>query len=139
MVRVIINNKEVRADDLDTFYGLMLRMVGIERPVSLQTLKDRINVVFDLVVDFCDMNREEVKGAEKAKFTRAKNKISSSRIYWERIRDKEIFIKRYYDFLLSVEGNGTLPGFGFSNKFGDHISGDAERISVTSGSNLLKG
>ena len=139
MVRVIINNKEVRADDLNTFYGLMLRMVGIERPVSLQTLKDRINVVFDLVVDFCDMSREEVKGAEKAKFTRAKNKIASSRIYWERIKDREVFIKRYYDFLLSVEKLGTLTGFGFSNKFGDSISGDAERVSITSGSNLLKG
>ena len=80
-----------------------------------------------------------MKGSEKAQLTRMKNKITYNRIYWRRITSKAIFIKRYFDFVLSMEGLNYLPSFGFSNRFGDKLSGDAERVSVTDGVTLLKG
>jgi hypothetical protein len=43
-----------------------------------------------------------------------------------------------YDFFLSLECLGTLPGFGFGNKFGDKLMGNSERVSLRNIRTLLK-
>jgi hypothetical protein len=44
-------------------------------------------------------------------------------------RTRREFMLRYYNFILSLDGYGLLHGYGFSNAFGDHLYGDAERQS----------
>lgn len=139
-IRVLINNQEIKGiTNVNEVYSLILQLVGVDSPAPLQTLKEHIQMVFDLVDDFCTLSREGAKGARKASFTRMKTKIANGRIYWSKIRDRKIFMRRYYDLVLSIEKLGTLPGFGFTNRFGDKVRGNAERLSITNGINLLRG
>ena len=138
-VRAIINKQEIKGiTNVNEFYSLVLQMVEVNSLSTLQTLKEHIQTVFDLVDDFCTLSRESAKGAKKASFTRTKTRIANNRRYWNRIRDRKIFMRRYYDLVLSVEKLGTLPGFGFRNRFGDQIMGNAEKVSNTNGRNLLR-
>ena len=50
MVRISVNGKENRVTDVNQFFSVALKLVGIHRPVTLQVLKDRIEVVFDLAI-----------------------------------------------------------------------------------------
>lgn len=59
-----------------------------------------------------------------------KRKISFFLKYIDKIETKENIIKAIYNFLLSLDGLSTLPGFGMSNKFGDKININPEKTSI---------
>jgi len=139
-MEILINGKDkshLVNGNVNSFYLLMLRVLERSIPAGIDTLKDGIQMVFDLVIEFCETERENKKGGEKAKLTRTMNRIGDQRNYWRKIVDKSIFLQRYYDLILSLEGQGTLPGFGFSNKFGDSLSGNPERDSILKNNALI--
>ena len=133
-MRVLINGKEHNVTDPKEFAILMLQMVG-GRGASweystLEVLKDNINTALDLIVVFCRLRWEKEKGSGKAKLTRLRKRAEDRRA-WEGVRSKVIFVRRYYELILSLEGKGSLSGFGFTNKYGDQIAGNAERLRIT--------
>ena len=110
---LIINNYEYPAiNDANTLKQILLELIDIEYS-PLQTLKANMNSLFDLIETFCKIRKEKAKGSEKAKFTREINKINSQKEYWLEIKNREDFVKKYYEYILSLEGLRPLNRFSF--------------------------
>lgn len=139
-MRVLINGQEFEVTNPNEFSVTILSLVK-RCPweyASLEGLKENIIIAFKLIMDFCDAMWEKEKGGRKAKLTRLRKRMKDQE-NWNKIKTKEGFIRRYYELVLSFEGLRTLPGFGFTNRFGDQIIGNAEKVSLTERTNLLKG
>lgn len=59
-----------------------------------------------------------------------KRKISFFLKNIDKIESKENVIKAIYNFLLSLDGLSTLPGFGMTNRFKDKININPEKTSI---------
>lgn len=59
-----------------------------------------------------------------------KRKISFFLKNIDKIETKENVIKAIYNFLLSLDGLSTLPGFGMTNRFKDKININPEKTSI---------
>lgn len=49
---------------------------------------------------------------------------------FEKIEGDERFNLYVYNYILAAEGFPLLTGFGFANRFGDKLKGNAERMSI---------
>lgn len=128
---LIINNYEYPPiNDANTLKQILLELIDIEYS-PLQALKANMNSLFDLTITFCKNRWLKVKGAEKAKLTREISKINNQREHWEKIQDKDRFIKMYYNYILSLEKLEPLRGFGYGNSFGDKTRGNSETSRLT--------
>lgn len=128
---VIIDGRVYKGiTNVEDFKQALAELIDIQWS-PLEALKSNMIVLFDLVEEFCKITRETKKGSQRAQLTREINKINNQRKYWDLIQERSIFVKKYYDFILSSEKFDRLRGFGFSNAFGDKIKGNSEiqRIS----------
>ena len=126
-MNLIINDHKYPAiKDVDILKHILLELIDIENS-PLEVLKVNMNSLFDLIKTFCKDRWQEVKGQEKAKLTKEISKINAQREYWQEIKDKNMFVKMYYNYILKLEKLEPLRGFGFSNSFKDKGKGNAER------------
>ena len=128
-MNIMINGYEYIAfgniKNVNTLKQILLELIDIKWS-PLEALKTNIETFFDLVLTFCEKERKSKKGAKKAKLTREITRINNQKKYWQMIQDKDVFIKKYYDLILSLEGCSPLRGFGMSNAFGDRMKGNPE-------------
>ena len=96
---------------------------------SFDSLKNLHIGLQTMVIDFCSEQREEKKGSEKANYTRMMNK--AKKVIHFTPRSKEDLLRTLYDIILESEGLGRLRGYGFTNKFGDRTTGNAEHRRLT--------
>lgn len=133
-MNILINDKLYKdtqnVQNLDHFKQILLDLIDIQYS-PLQALKTNMISFFDLVETFCKIERRTKKGGNKAKLTREITKINGQRKFWAMIEEKETFIRKYYDYVLSIEKLDRLRGFGFSNLFGDKIKGNSESQRIS--------
>lgn len=124
-MNIVINGYEYGKIDIYTLKHILFELIDIKFS-PLEALKANMIVLFDLVKAFCKEERKSEKGAKKAKLTREMNVIDEQKKYWNRIQSRKIFVKKYYDLILSSEELDRLRGFGVSNTFGDKMKGNPE-------------
>ena len=97
-----------------------------------EVLKENAYIACDLTIEFINLiatHTEDTK--EKGSLKRFTTKILRSKDFISKIHDKNIFLSSWNTLMLSIEGIGLLPNFGFTNKHGDKLKGNSEKISVT--------
>ena len=128
-MNIIINGYECIAfgdiKNIDTLKQILLELIDIKWS-PLEVLKTNMKAFFDLILTFCEEERKSEKGAKRAKLTREITKTNNQKKYWQMIQDKDVFVKKYYDLVLSLEGCSPLRGFGMSNAFGDRMKENPE-------------
>lgn len=124
-MNIMINGYEYSKIDIYTLKHILFELIDIKFS-PLEALKANMIVLFDLVKAFCKEERKRAKGAKKAKLTREMNITDEQKKYWNKIQSRKIFVKKYYDFILSSEKLDRLRGFGVSNTFGDKMKGNPE-------------
>ena len=96
-------------------------------------------IIKEQTIEFCNLIYEgllyekETCAQEKYKkeISLLSRRIARFRQFVEKsIQNKEQMTRSIYDFILSLEGMALLPGFGFSNTFGDKIAGNSEKKSI---------
>jgi hypothetical protein len=123
--RCSIQQNDVR-DLLEHLALILLRNYKYQHPIVIQ---ENMQQLLFLALEGIDLSELKTIAEHKEKLS-LKRKI---RIFMKRIssfKDKEDLIRKIYDSLLSLEGLSNLPGFGFSNKFGDRLVGNPEKQSV---------
>jgi len=98
---------------------------------SLEALKRNMITFLDLNKEFCELKRQNLKGSKRARLTREINKTNDQKDQWNEIKDKKAFLKKYYDYILSIYNLSPLNGFGFSNSHGDKMMGNSERQRIS--------
>jgi len=106
-------------DDLNKNFNYLLTWLDTKYS-SLETKKDNL-------VKLMSFMSEAAFATGENRFVSRLAKLSK---YCETIKDEKMFVQFYYNLLLGAEGKSLLNGFGFSNKFGDHMKGDPERQSI---------
>lgn len=70
--------------------------------------------------------------AEKKEIAKLKRKMNLSLKILSKIKSKEALVTMVYNLLLSLDGLGTLNGFGVCTHFGDNLYINPEKQSLTS-------
>jgi len=152
---VILNGKKTPcASKEDVVTRLFTFAVGNYRVCSLHALRVNLTVAADLLVELLadeqkvleekrksvnDKHSRKTLGTQKASLTRM---VKRMLLFQESVRkstDVGALIAKTYEMVLSLEGKGLLPGFGFTNRFKDTIHGDPERVSILSVNTLTPG
>lgn len=129
-MEVRINNYSVKCYAITDALSVLFQSIPPPQYSPYPTLKENIMCACDIVVEFLGLLREEVKAKEKTQLTRLQNRILRYKKQFSRIESHQVLVNYYYSFLLAMEELSTLSGFGFSNKFGDRLSGNPERQSI---------
>lgn len=89
---------------------------------SKDSLLDILNGMKDVVIEHL-----EAQGKKAEKYKQEKwfinNRIAR--------KSREQIVEYIYNQILRLEGLCNLSGFGFTNKYGDQLKGDAEKVSIT--------
>lgn len=101
--------------DVKEMKRALLHFIDIQYS-PLEALKRNIKTFFDLIIEFCIEEKENKHKSEKGKLTRTITRIKKQYEVWESIRSKELFMKKYYSYLLSLEGLDTLRNFKIENE-----------------------
>jgi len=87
----------------------------------------------ELFIGAHEIGIEICRGEKGGKYTRfissAQKQIKTFRLMSEK-EDREWVLSQIYNKVLQTEGLGTLPGFGFSNRYGDALPGNSEIHSI---------
>ena len=106
---------------------------------SVDKIKEDIKDVSDILIEGLELEKTKFHDRkDKLKVTRLIAKLRSLVRFSEYKKTRTTLTAYVYDFILSLDGLGTLPGFGFGNKFGDKIQGNSERVSLRNIRTLLK-
>lgn len=129
MIHFAYVNKEMiysnRLDDIIAKSFLVLHV----RFTPFGLLKRNCQRIIEHNLEWLMEEREQHTGSERAGYERAITKLDRMQAVFSTTRTRREFMRRYYNFLLSLDGCGLLHGYGFSNAFGDRIRGDAEKES----------
>lgn len=94
---------------------------------SYEALEESYIGVFAMVVKYCKEKAKICFGSKKTKYVRFANKDRNK--FSPKSRDKMLSL--IYEQILSSENLGRCHGFGFFNKLGDKIRGNAEMTRLT--------
>lgn len=114
----------IRIRDPKEIIPLVLQSIGNLSLWSYDSLKYLYIGLLEMVSDYCDQEKSLTNGKEKAKYTRMKNR--SNRALQFTPKNRITLLVKLYDMVLSAEGMGRLHGYGFTNRFGDQMSGNPE-------------
>jgi len=119
--------------------------VGNHRVCSIHALRVNLTVAADIVIELLAAEKREIEeksasvmdkhskktlGAQKAALTRLVKRMFHFQETVGKSTDVPTLLSKTYEMILSSEGKGLLPGFGFTNRFHDTIQGDPERVSI---------
>lgn len=122
-MKIKIDGKRYR--DIRDLYLDLIVFLDVEYS-PLEALKTNMNTLLSIVAEYCAERRENEKGATKASLTRQLNRIGNLKESWSKVSSREKFQLKYYNLILSLTGLSPLHGFGYSNRFGDHLKGNPE-------------
>jgi len=94
---------------------------------SVEKIKENMKELLSFVLEQLVLTKNKILDKE---ILSLKRKINFFLKTIEKIDSKEKIIKAIYNFLLSLDGLSTLPGFGMSNKFNDKININPEKTSI---------
>jgi len=100
------------------------------------SLKSLYLGIMDMLVNFYHPITKSVKGSAKTKTTKFLKQVNSVKKYFP--KNQPDLLRKIYESCLINEGLGTLRGFGFTNRFGDNLSGNPEIHSILKGGNLIR-
>jgi hypothetical protein len=129
--KILVNGHlyaDLHSDMRSTVSGL-LSYIDIENS-PLHAIKRNLQAIFDIVTEHFSQEREFYKGKERSAIIKFIKNMQLLRDTWEGINIKEVLARRYFEYILSLDGLGTLPGFGVQNKMGDTLYGNPEKISI---------
>ena len=134
-----VNNIPLESTDPKKLFYQLLLVLRIKHS-SLHYLKENLIQIFDTMLEYCDEERDTKDAKRKRQLTTLKRLVTRYKQYWVNrtpeydrstsFIERQRFIQSYYDILLTLEGKGTLPNFGMSNKFGDKLIGNPEKQSI---------
>lgn len=127
--QIVINGHVVVGLEVTDVIQMVFYQLDVKNSPMI-TLHENIQAIKDILYDYLDACIPFLKGTERAKYTRWKNKIVALCDRWCKITDREKLISTYYDFVLLQQDLGTLHGFHVTDKFGDVYYGDPEKISI---------
>lgn len=93
----------------------------------LDTMYSPLDVLFENILGIFSFGREYALQTKQPSKGLSFNLKQIA--YWKKIEDRETFLRQFYNLVLSLEGQGNLPGFGFTNRFGDKLRGNPEKDS----------
>ncbi len=109
--------------------GAIISMFSDLQYWSSDALKILQEGALEMAIELAQADHEGLEDpAKKAKCTRF---ISTTKGRLTRIRnnprnERGMLLNQLYDEILATEGHARLRGFGFGNKFGDKLKGNAE-------------
>ena len=127
---IMINGKKVEGS-IKEIYVNLLYQIDLKNS-RLEIIKENLEAIWDIIEEHAKVERERLKGKEKARVSRFLTLIDFQRNYWLNIKDKNLLVKIIYDNILSLENLGNLPGFGAKNPKGDVLYGNPEKNSIDS-------
>lgn len=105
----------------------VLSMIPDLKYWSQESLLELNKGLAEMAVDFAVELSQTKKGEDRAKLLRFVN----ARLKYLKIPiQSEYIMSHIYDRILASESCGRLPGFGFTNKHRDKLTGNPERRSV---------
>lgn len=88
-----------------------------------------LDVMKDNLEELMEMYWNHFHGSKDERVKNLPRKISIFLKFLKDVSNKDILVKKMIDFALSIDGLSNLHGFGFANRFGDRIRGNAETAS----------
>jgi len=109
--------------------------VAFNKFTSAKTAKENLLTACEMVYEFCDLIKPEGKDIDSKKLASQITKMKATTTKFKEIlgniKDRDRLIAFCFDFVLSLEGKGRLPGFGFCSKqFKNPVKGNPERESI---------
>ncbi len=106
---------------------------------SPKKIQEDLDSLSKMIVEGLQNEKEMVRDKkEKLKIGRLIKRVQDF-IRFSKYKKTTIELTQHiYEFMLSLNNLGTLAGFGFSNKFGDKLMGNSEKVSIRNVRNLLK-
>ena len=129
--KILVNGHlyaDLHSDMRSTVSGL-LSYIDIENS-PLHAIKRNLQAIFDIVTEHFSQEREFYKGKERSAITKFIKNMQLLRDTWSEINIKEVLAKRYFEYLLNLEGLGSLPGFGVCGTDGKAMLGNPEKQSI---------
>lgn len=116
--RIFLNGHKIMIlDGKDLLNYLLLNILNVHfSPVEV--LIEQVKDIYSICKEYC----VELKQSPRKVLLTQKQLRR-----WSNIKTREQFLFQYYNLILSTEGKGNLPGFGFTNRFGDKLKGNPEK------------
>ena len=141
-MKVILNGKAINYfdDDVGILRDLFLHL-SVHFPFqSMEAVKTSISELFNMVLEEIQIKLNDFKKSdsesEKIKLDKKKTSLLLRKInkflkFIDGTKTKDALINRVFNFILSLEGLNTLPGFGFySKEFSGKMYGNPEIKSL---------
>lgn len=123
-----INGKEIEGMEEKYLTTILVLYFSKHFPFqSVEKIKENMKELLSFVLEQLVLTKNKILDKE---ILSLKRKINFFLKTIEKIDSKEKIIKAVYNFLLSLDGLSTLPGFGMSNKFNDKININPEKTSI---------
>jgi len=114
-------------DDEKQYLIFLLSKQIIHFPYSPDAIvKKNLISLFDFLQEIAEQNKEEKRKGNTI-FIRHMKRWKGVCI---KVEDVAALKYRMFEYLLTLTGNGLLRGFGFANKFGDALVGNAEYVPL---------
>lgn len=138
-IGLIVNEQKSKYDDYTSLtQDCFLMFLPKMNYQSIEVVKGNVVGLTEMLLEYLqDIKALPVEERFKKEIRNLHTRLTKFLRYFPMIRSKDKQISRVYEFLLSLDGMGTLAGFGFGNKFGDKLKGDSEKES-TIGRTLLR-
>ena len=83
----------------------MLTMISDHAPLAtLEHLKKSMRSYSDIIEEYCKRAPKETKGTDLASLSRELKAAVDTRKKWESFEDRDTFLEKFYQQLLSLEG-----------------------------------
>lgn len=113
--------------DLNEFESQIISNIQDLQYWSPSALLDLRKGLAEMVIEAGKEARSTASGQEKTKLTRI---INSTKKYLDYTPKPENILAHLYEKVLKTEAKGQLRGFGFASKYGDKLTGNAEKRSI---------
>jgi len=127
---ILINGKRLEGSVKEIYVNLLYQ-IDLKNS-RLEVIKENLVSIWDIIEEHGRIERDLLKGQERACVSRLLTSIGSQRKHWLGINDKNVLVELIYNVILSFEQLGVLPGFGARNSKGDVLYGTPEKNSIDS-------
>ena len=140
---IVINGRHLKGYEVKDVIEEMLLNIDMKY-APLNAIKENLEKVCELFIEYVDLYKPFLQGKDKGAYTRMQSKVEKSLMWWKRMLDKAIsgepkqrgeqaarFATSFFDFVLALEGTGTLAEFGVTDRFGDSLKGNPEKVLIS--------
>lgn len=124
-----IDGTPLFVDNINDCLSYLLHQLDVKYS-PMETLRENLINIFEILIEHCEDKKDEVKGQELARLTKMISKAKRLKEEWPAIEKREVLMQKYYDELLVLDGVSTLHGFRAVDRFGDPLYGNPERMMI---------